>query len=180
MATKAAVNAASERKIVTLERRIKALEAQIDELLTAAPVSEIVRRGREGPELQAWPPDLADGQVLTAAHVNSIKNSVSTWGGDVNASNYQLNNVGQIHMTGLYLTNASIHFAFYKKADDPQATGFYWRRSPTGGTADALDLMILRDGGALEIPYLQGFAGAAGSKRLWYDPADGNRVKFTP
>lgn len=44
----------------------------------------------------AWPVDVADGQILLAAHVNAIKNSVATWQGDVNANNFAINNVGDL------------------------------------------------------------------------------------
>lgn len=34
--------------------------------------------------------------------------------------------------------------------------------------------------GAIAFPNLPAAPGSAGSKQLWYDPSDGNRVKFTP
>lgn len=48
----------------------------------------------------AWPPDVADGQIILASHINAIRNSVITWQGDVNAANFGLNNIGDIAHAG--------------------------------------------------------------------------------
>lgn len=41
----------------------------------------------------AWPPDVADGQIITASHINSIRNAISVWGGPVNAAGNSLTGV---------------------------------------------------------------------------------------
>jgi hypothetical protein len=50
---------------------------------------------------------------------------------------------------------------------------------PAAGTVALRDLAVLDAGGA-QLRQLPSARPAAGSKRLWYDPADGNRVKFQP
>lgn len=44
----------------------------------------------------AWPPDVSDGQVILASHINAIKNSVITWQGDVNAGTFSLTGLNTI------------------------------------------------------------------------------------
>lgn len=41
----------------------------------------------------AWPPDVADGNVILAAHINAIRNSVATWGGHVSAAGFGLSSL---------------------------------------------------------------------------------------
>ena len=52
--------------------------------------------------------------------------------------------------------------------------------APGGGDAqfrDKLNVVVLLTGGAGDLPSTP---PPAGSKQLWYDPADGNRVKYVP
>jgi hypothetical protein len=44
----------------------------------------------------AWPANVADGDFITAAYINAIKNSVATWPGDVDAGNFKLLNAAQL------------------------------------------------------------------------------------
>lgn len=41
-----------------------------------------------------FPPLVVTGQVVSAAHINSIRNALSTWPGDVSADGYNLNELG--------------------------------------------------------------------------------------
>lgn len=53
----------------------------------------------------AWPINVADGDYITSSHINSIKNAIAAWGGNVNAGNYALNNLASITVTSLTVTN---------------------------------------------------------------------------
>src|SRR5262245_28355182 len=44
----------------------------------------------------AIPPDKVDGQVLTAAEFNAVKNSVYSWPGNVTAAGFNLVNIGRL------------------------------------------------------------------------------------
>jgi hypothetical protein len=55
----------------------------------------------------AWPADVADGQIIAAAHINAIKNSVATWQGNVDAGQFALNNLSAVNVQsadGVYQT----------------------------------------------------------------------------
>lgn len=54
--------------------------------------------------------------------------------------------------------------------------GAFWVRTGLSGTPSAS--LILNTAGAPYLPYLPSASPGAGSKGLWFDPADGNRVKF--
>ena len=55
---------------------------------------------------------------------------------------------------------------------------FYTRPSPA--IAAMTEVLRLTSGGLISLPNLPASNPGAGSKRLWYDPADGNRVKYAP
>ena len=48
-----------------------------------------------------WPPDVLPNQVITAAHINAIRDSVYQWPGDVNGGNHTLSNVNRVNATGV-------------------------------------------------------------------------------
>ncbi len=74
-------------------------------------------------------------------------------------------------------------FTFTK--DDYAPYSYRWCKHtigqpPQGNGSNLTQLMELTNAGALALPSLPSVAPAAGSKQLYYDPADGNRVKFMP
>jgi hypothetical protein len=198
MATKAKAVAADGQ----LARRVRALEARIEEL-TAAPVSEVVRSAREGIGLQAWPPDLADGQVLTAAHVNAIRNGLFFWQGEVNANSNALINLSRIdlNMGGVAGADLTIAMnlnrawdaigdaAMIRASGGVGDMGFFIPAGAMGGFIMSLQaagetdyssqVLRMHGDGYFSLPKLRS-TNPGGGKQLWYDPADGNRVKFAP
>jgi hypothetical protein len=80
------------RSIIELLRRVERLEAVVTEAPALAP---------QPPEagVLAWPPDIADGQQIMAAHINAIKNSVGTWVADVDGQNFNLVHVKYFEQT---------------------------------------------------------------------------------
>ena len=55
----------------------------------------------------AWPVDVADGQVFTAAYVNSMMASVKTWQGGVNANGYNLDNAANVQASTIQMITAA-------------------------------------------------------------------------
>jgi hypothetical protein len=81
-------------QVAELRGRVARLESILDRPLVAQALETIGQA--EAPEAQAWPGDVADGQVVTAAQINSIAASVRIWQGDVNAGAFKLLNAGQV------------------------------------------------------------------------------------
>ncbi len=50
-----------------------------------------------------WPPDVAPGEIIRAAHVNAIRSSVYAWPGDVDGQSHTLSNVHLVNATGVML-----------------------------------------------------------------------------
>jgi hypothetical protein len=46
----------------------------------------------------AWPANVADGDIITAAYINSVKNSVATWPGNVDANYMHLDHLKYLDM----------------------------------------------------------------------------------
>lgn len=44
----------------------------------------------------AWAPDVSAGALITAEHMNAVKNSISTWLGDVNGAAFKLFNIQKV------------------------------------------------------------------------------------
>ena len=167
----------------------------------------------------AWPVDVADGQVLLAAHVNAIKESVKFWPGDVNGSGQLLVGPRAIHInstgaplgllqitapnvTGVDSISAIILDRAFGEVGDSMdivwglppsrsgriaclATGggeagiaFYAQTA--GGDGYGNPMMRMDGNGHVLVYNLRSTNPGGGSKQLWYDPADGNRVKFAP
>lgn len=180
----------------------------------------------------AWPVDLADGQVLTAAHLNSIKTSVYSWQGDVFGNTFVLRNCGidtgenaavfggapvagaRVSMSnGSVAAGAGSQVKVFGSVVSDGGSGMYveqvFHRSSGGTGHGAVESHIRRRVDSTLMGYVGfgssyvsvGFGGGieqvriaesghfaifalpssnpgAGSKRLYYDPADGNRVKF--
>jgi hypothetical protein len=160
----------------------------------------------------AWPPDVVDGQILTASHVNSIKNSVTFWQGDVSGTKiWALNLVRSVSVetsaalggTGATFIALSLQqgtpnmdqLRFHTErvsgsSGDWTGAAWYIRRIIDGvavitwirfGSGDLTlnspgDIRL--DGPNVSAPQLRATNPGAGSKQFWYDPADGNRVKF--
>lgn len=180
----------------------------------------------------AWPVDKADGDVLTAAHVNAIKTSVYSWQGDVFGNAFVLRDCKiQTGANSVVFGSASIPSA--RVAVDNGALGAgagsqlteisavvsdggsgmhieqVFHRSSGGTGHGAVESHIRRRVDSTLMGYVGfgssyvsvGFGGGieqvriaesghfaifalpasnpgAGSKRLWYDPAAGNVVKF--
>ena len=55
----------------------------------------------------AWPPDVSDGQIILASHINAIKNSVSQWEGPVNANTQSVVGLNNVVMAGVLDVTAS-------------------------------------------------------------------------
>jgi hypothetical protein len=50
-------------------------------------------RAPRTPSAPGWPPDVAPNQIIHATHINTIRDSVADWPGDVNAGGHKLSNV---------------------------------------------------------------------------------------
>lgn len=79
----------------------------------------------------AWPVDVADGQVLLAAHVNAIRNSVASWGGNVNANSNSLISVNTLGV-GTASPGAGLHVA--KDSFGGEGGGQVWLTAGTDPT----------------------------------------------
>jgi hypothetical protein len=79
-------------------------------------------------------------------------------------------------------SNAGSDFALHRYADDGGyiAVAFFVKRSNgfVGINTDNPLAQLHVVGGGVRIENLPNASPGAGSKQLWYDPADGNRVKF--
>lgn len=91
-------------------RRIDELTARLERLgaaLASSPVvGASVRDLFAGPAPLAVPPDVADGQVIFAAHINDVKNNIYSWQSSVNANRKELHNTTRI---GVGEGNAPLH-----------------------------------------------------------------------
>jgi len=164
----------------------------------------------------AWPADVADGQVILAAQINAIRNSVQTWPGDVDAGAYKLTNAGGVWLAAIAPAAADAPLMFgpgtgrrvswwagagnYKfgiglldvsgqvttRFHAPDAYSADLFQFGTMATADGttfasrfgISISRIQLRGGIEMTDLPSANPGAGTKRLWYDPADGNRVKF--
>jgi hypothetical protein len=52
----------------------------------------------------AWPPDKVDGEVILAAHINAIRDSVQTWQGHVSANNFSLTGLSDLDVVTSFIT----------------------------------------------------------------------------
>lgn len=165
----------------------------------------------------AWPPDVSDGQIILASHINAIKNSVSTWPGDVDAGQtWSLRGANHITLAGVPASQddgqitfgpgtgkrvswwaTGANFKFGVRMDDFSGqvhTRFYAPDAysdpifefGTLATADgttftsklSISMTEIAMRGHIRATDLPSSNPGAGTKRFWYDPADGNRVKF--
>lgn len=162
----------------------------------------------------AWPVDKADGDVLTAAHVNAIKNSVVTWQGQVDANSNALANFSTLRSALPTLGGAlgsaiepmrleamspvnrdSLTMFLAKEAAAGDWTGANWHIRRILDNSYVVGEIIFGPGSVefsnsngtismqmigtnIVTPNLRSTNPGAGTKQLWYDPADGNRVKF--
>lgn len=160
----------------------------------------------------AWPPDKADGDIILAAHINAIKNSVQMWQGYVDANGFDLTNLASI--TGvagkvtfhsdiwsgdrIYVRNDSGQTQNTLRLDGYADTLYIMGSSAAGapagtrivlgtaaaGTGDGAPVIVIEPTkdvafqGGVVMAALPGTYPGAGTKKLWYDPADGNRVKL--
>ena len=169
-------------------------------------------------EVRAVPPDVADGQVTAAAHINAIKASIITWQTHVDANGMNLNNFFSLFSKTIPLaavndysqplilttsigssTDMMSMFCYRETGSngDWRDAAWHLRRFVNGSTAVSDMVMstyrisfqvatfeALRIDGAsgikIAVPQLRSTNPGPGSKELWYDPADGNRVKFAP
>ena len=200
-------------QLAELTGRLARLESALAESpVTAAAVRDLF----PGVEPLAVPPDVADGQVITAAHINAIKASITTWQTHVDANGMQLNNF--LSISGKSVPLAAVNdysqplilqtsigsstdmmslFCYRDVAvnGDWRDAAWHLRRFVNGSTAVSDIVMstyrlsfsvaavegLRIDGSSgikISIPQLRSTNPGAGSKELWYDPADGNRVKF--
>lgn len=151
----------------------------------------------------AWLSDLIDGSVIYAADINDrygISGGKQTWRGDVDAAGHSLDNLaslGATNMTGrLSLINSLAEDAvrigsganYYQIGRggvtgyltyvgvQQSFSGYQWWVKDSGGNTEAV--MVVDNNGHMSLFNMPSSNPGAGSKKLWYDPADGNRVKF--
>lgn len=122
----------------------------------------------------AWPVDLADGAVLTAAHLNSVKNSVATWGGHVNAAGYNLGAVADVSAKSISMINADLDSAITMGdgTGSLQYVQFKWNRAGAGYTvyyAGIGQVMLLRSDGIFIGALVGTTQGPAGSGLIYKD-----------
>lgn len=187
-----------------------------------------------------FPPLVISGQVISAAHINAIRNALMTWPGDVYADGFNLSGVGVLTAATI---NAStgVAAAYLNVAGALDGVNAYfsgtmsvdgqisslsavkitrglsllvegdagWTKWMYTGGAGATNLLVgvgiaasyiqsaenstswstrplslqalggdVHIGGGLALTNLPSSSPGAGTKMLWYDPSDGNRVKF--
>ena len=105
----------------------------------------------------AWPPDVVDGvDVIAAAHINSIRDSVRTWPGDVSAAGYKLTNTGDVgiatstpaarlHVVGAQLVDHSTPYGARPAVGTPRIAGEI--SACAGGAFSDAGLLRLSGGG---------------------------------
>lgn len=206
------------QQISDLDERLTGLEMA----LAASPVTAMaVRELFPSVEPLAWPAGVADGQVITAAYINSISDSVHIWPAEVDANSQILQRAGKIAI-GMIGPTALLHILGQNVGGIDSITAIQLDRG-YDAVGDSIDiawgpgpnymgrLAVSAVGGgeagftfyaqSNSLGYINGFNNAvmridglgayylyrlrstnpgAGSKALWYDPADGNRVKFAP
>lgn len=132
----------------------------------------------------AWPPNVTDNvDIVAAAHINSIVAAIQTWQGDVTAGGFRLLNVAGLSIGVAQPLSGAIKLHVRVGANqnlwvqqgqlDVNAVAISAGNDP-GSTNVALELRASKY--ILFLPNTNPGAGQA----LWYDPADGNRVKFAP
>lgn len=202
-------------------RRIDELTQRLERLGSALAASPVVGASVRDlfaavPVPLAIPPDVADGQVITAAHINAIKQSVYYWQVNVDALDRDLLRVAHIAVgAGNVTPQALLHIKAVNVAGVDSVTGIMMDRlydavgdsmdihwgptgrlsmaatgggeggfifyAQTGGGDGSMNECFRIDGnGQCFMKRLRSTNPGAGSKQIWYDPADGNRVKFAP
>lgn len=191
--------------------------ARLELALAESPVTAVaVRDLFPAVEPLAVPPDVADGQVITAAYINAIKASINTWQANVSGNGYVLGGVLQYSTASQSLGAAvgsridSVILLGNTPNADHLRTSLVRYKSSAGDWSDAAwymhriidgvvvsgeisfpqnGLRLSSSGSVIGIelqstnvlmPNLRSTNPGAGSRQLWYDPADGNRVKFAP
>jgi len=170
------------------------------------------------------------GTAVTYTLMNGIGNDLRTWGGNVDAGGYSLNNCAGVttnlltilsgslltvltssHSAQLYLQAAtrstfrdSVSLNAYAStgvtSGDARIGALLWTRETditSGKVTGSCGLLVANDGtlspmlsinnagyvtiaGGLTIPNLPSTNPGVGSKQVWYDPSDSNRVKYAP
>ena len=141
----------------------------------------------------AWPPDVSDGQIITAAHINAIRTSVSVWGGGVDGSGYTLTNVTDISVidrisignTAGDVNNTfrldgylnSLYIAGGSAAGAVAGTSMVFRTAAAGG-GDGTDKLTIGPAGLVTIggQWNSGHL-VMGAYHLWVDGTGKLRIK---
>lgn len=128
---------------------------------------------------------LAVGKPLLDDHQKASLSVITTAGvvGGANASadDFLIQENGNAGLTILTPSNAIGQIAF-ADAERTNSGGIRYDHTPDRMYfyADATNQLTLGAAGYIAIPWLPSTPPSAGSKRLWYDPADGNRIKYVP
>lgn len=165
------------QRIGELTERLARLELALQESpITAAAVRDVVMP-------LAVPPDVADGDVITAAHINAIKMSVNSWQADVAANQFALNDLKTLSMVtgvsgdGLQIRQTAgggLMFMGFQNIRNSPRIGSYsggWRPTEiVGADGEAVYAMNSNQDGYV----FAGFQSATGRGALGcYNPAAG-------
>jgi hypothetical protein len=153
----------------------------------------------------AWPTPPNAGDLIEDTLMDAIIDALALWGGNVNAGGHNLTGVTTLGATSLNVTNvnssagaASFTTAAGSILLKPQNSGAgsgggLQIEDPTGGAfwivdnftqvfrifhSSGLPVLALTVSGGVAINQLPSANPGAGTKQLWYDPADSNRVKY--
>jgi hypothetical protein len=84
----------------------------------------------------AWPSNVSAGQLITASHINAIKDALAAWGGDVNGGGYDLTNVALLQLIG----------DTGKPAAGASYRGYVWITRGGAGVADLVEICVKNSG----------------------------------
>ena len=144
-----------------------------------------------------WPQNVnGGGNTLSNVVVNPTG---MTWAGNVNGGGFNLSSVGTLSVTTanisgtatISMLNSPVQMVMTSTVPVWDTNSRLWAQSGVGSRYDGYshrfdvgssrtEGFTVTDLGRVKMPLLPSSNPGAGSKQLWYDPADGNRVKYAP